>query len=264
MKFAVQENLVPGSTFQEKVDNLQSLGYDGVELRGDGLAGRVGEIRRALEDSGVSATCVCGGYKFGLLFPDKGERAQARDQIRTLLSLAAEVRAQGLILVPIFGPPRLPDLSPWRTSEQLEEELLVEQLGELAEYAGTQGTQLILEPLNRYETHFVRRIEQAVQLCQRVASPHMTVLADVFHMNIEEASIPDALRGAKSWLGYVHLADSNRLLPGMGHIDFAAVFAALSEIAYGGWMSLECGVPEGGGEALGQSLRFMQSLLPNE
>lgn len=263
MRFAVQENLVPGNSFREKIENLQSFGYEGVELRGDGLAARIGEVRRVLKDTGVTATCICGGYKFGLLFPDKDERAQVRQEIRSLLSLAGEVGAEGVIIVPIFGAPRLPDLSPWRTVETVEEELLVEQLAELAEYAGTQGTKLILEPLNRYETHFLRRVHQAVEICARVGSPHITVLADLFHMNIEEVSIPDALREAREWLGYVHLADSNRLLPGMGHTDFSAAFAALKEIGYQGWMSLECGVPEGVGEALARSLRFMQSQLPN-
>ncbi|SEN31171.1 sugar phosphate isomerase/epimerase family protein [Lihuaxuella thermophila] len=262
MKFAAQENLVPGSTFVEKVKNLAAYGYEGIELNGHGLAERLEEVKSALTDSGISATCICGGFRFGFLFPDKDEREQAKQEFKQMLALAAETGATGgVILVPIFGPPQLPDMSPWKTAVEAEEELLVEQLRELAEYAGQQGTKVILEPLNRYETHLLNRLEQAVHICKRVDSPHMTILADFFHMNIEEADIAKAIKEAGEWIGYVHLADSNRLVPGLGHTNFKKGFAALKEIGYKGWMSLECGVPGDQGKTLAQSLQFMKSQL---
>ncbi|MFD1677161.1 sugar phosphate isomerase/epimerase family protein [Alicyclobacillus fodiniaquatilis] len=262
MKFAAQENLVPGTSFREKVENLRKFGYEGVELRGDGLASRVDEIRSTLNETGITATCICGGFKFGLLFPQKEDRLQSREEIKQLLSLAAEVGAKdGVIVVPIFGSPQLPDLTPWKTPLEMEEELLVEQLGELAEYAGQQGTKVILEPLNRYETHYINRLEQAVHICERVKSQHMTILADFFHMSIEESDIASSIRKASDWIGYVHLADSNRLLPGLGHTDFRSGFAALKESGYKGWMSLECGVPGDPAETLAASRRFMASQL---
>lgn len=262
MKFAVQENLVPGASFREKAENLREFGYEGVELRGDHLASRVTEIREALRETGVQATCICGGFKFGLLCPNQTDRAESREQIKELLSIAAEVGAvEGVIVVPIFGPPQLPDLTPWKTARAIEEELLVEQLSELAEYAGQVGTKVILEPLNRYETHFINRLEQAAHICNRVQSPNLTILADFFHMHIEEADIPKSIREAKELIGYVHLADSNRLLPGQGHLDFKSGFAALDEVNYQGWMSLECGVPSNAAEALRDSLNYMRSNL---
>ncbi|GGJ11712.1 xylose isomerase [Alicyclobacillus cellulosilyticus] len=261
MKFAAQENLVPGATFREKVQHLKRLGYEGVELRGDHLAERVQEVKAALRESGIAATCICGGFKFGLLFPNKADREESKAQIKQLLAIAADVGAEGVIVVPIFGGPQIPDLSPWKTAVELERELLVEQLAELAAYAGTQGTKVILEPLNRYETHLLNRLEQAAEICDRVGSPHMTVLADFFHMNIEEADIAASLRAAGRWLGYVHLADSNRVVPGLGHTDFKSGFAALRDIGYAGWMSLECGVPGDPLATLARSLAFMKEQL---
>lgn len=263
MRFAVQENIVPGRSFREKVENLREFGYEGVELRGDELPSRVQEIRSALRETGVTATCICGGFKFGLLFPSAQERKQSREEIKRLLFTAAEVGAMsGVIVVPIFGPPQLPDLSPWKTATELEEELLVEQLVELSEYAGQEGTKVILEPLNRYETHLLNRLEQAAHIYHRVNSPNLTMLADFFHMQIEEVNIATAMKAFASLIGYVHLADSNRLLPGLGHTDFSSGFLALAEAGYTGWMSLECGVQGDPSKGLCESLRYMQASLP--
>ena len=165
-----------------------------------------------------------------------------------------------MIVVPIFHGPLVPDLSPWKSSARIEEELLIEQLHDLAEAAREYGTKLILEPLNRYETHFLNRLEQAVHICEQVGSQHVSILADFFHMNIEEANIGKAIKEAADWLSYVHLADSNRKLPGLGHNNFKEGFEALKEVNYKGWMSLECAVP-GNDVALAQSLEFMKKQL---
>ncbi|MCY0869935.1 MAG: sugar phosphate isomerase/epimerase [Firmicutes bacterium] len=258
MKWAAQENLVPGSSFAQKVELLARIGYEGIELRGDGLPDRVDEVRRGLSASGLKATCICGGFTHGLLFSQREEREASLRQIEPLLQAAGELQAQGVIIVPIFGAPQVPDLSPWRTAAQIEEELLILQLERLARYAQSCGTQVILEPLNRYETHMINRLEQAVAVVKRVNHTHVTVLADVFHMAIEEADLAAAIRGHGRSLGYVHLADSNRQVPGLGHTDFRAVFAALHEVGYAGWMSLECGVPDGE-RSLQETLTFMKA-----
>ena len=164
-----------------------------------------------------------------------------------------------MIVVPIFGPPQLPDMTPWRTARELEEALLVEQLGRLAAYAGECGVTVFLEPLNRYETHLINRVDQALEIKRRVGSPHLRVLADTFHMNIEEADMAAAIRAGGADIGYVHLADSNRIVPGQGHTDFGGVLAALEGIAYKGWMSMECGAPRGE-ESLRESIAFLKSL----
>jgi len=65
------------------------------------------------------------------------------------------------------------------------------------------------------------------------------LLADLYHMNIEEANLADAIRAAGSHVGHVHFADSNRRAAGMGHIDFAPVVAALREVGYTGYLSAE-------------------------
>ena len=101
----------------------------------------------------------------------------------------------------------------------------------------------------------MNRLEQAIELWRDVGLANGGVMADTFHMNIEEASIPDALRSAKGLLRHVHLADSNRAVAGRGHTDFRPILQALLDIGYDGYLSFEVmapsgdpmGIPEGAG-----------------
>jgi sugar phosphate isomerase/epimerase len=116
---------------------------------------------------------------------------------------------------------------------------LCEGLHALAERAARYGVPLIVEPLNRYESNYINRLEEGVELIKSMGSPNIKLLADLFHMNIEEVSIADALRGAARHLGHVHFVDSNRRPAGCGHIDIPAVGRVLSEIGYDGFLAAE-------------------------
>jgi len=243
MKLACQEGMAPGRDLREKVANLERYGYEGIEFGGRGLAERVEEIKRATADSPVKPSTICGGYRGVLLSPNREERELAIKDIRELLFVAAEIGAVGLIFIPLFGPPQIPDLSPYKSAVDLEKELLLELMADLAKDAERTGTTLLLEPLNRYETHLVRTLAHAVELASRINSPGLKIMADFFHMSIEEQDIPQSIREAGDWIYHVHLADSTRLLPGYGHTDFRAGFAALKEVGFDKYMAVECGIP---------------------
>ncbi|MFN4180342.1 MAG: TIM barrel protein, partial [Armatimonadota bacterium] len=218
MKLASQEGLVPGANLEEKLEKLAAWGYEGVEFWGsEWLLQNISYVRGAVEKAGLKVSTICAGYRGSVLDPDPNVRKQAIEDIKARLTAAAELGAVGLIFVPIFGGPRIPDLSPYKSAVELEMDLLLVVLEELGKHAEQVGAYLLLEPLNRYETHFLRRVEQAVEICEKVDNPYIAIMADFFHMNIEEASIPDAIRKGGKWLKHIHLADSNRLLPGWGH-----------------------------------------------
>ena len=99
---------------------------------------------------------------------------------------------------------------------------------------------VFLEPLNRYEAYYLNTVGKAADLCRAADHTRIQLMADLFHMNIEEADIPNSLRAAAPHLGHVHLADSQRWLPGHGHTDFVSAFRALRETAFDGWLALEC------------------------
>ena len=243
MKLACQENLVAGDSLAEKLAKLEDWGYEGVELMGRTLPERLGEVKQALKGRKIRASSICAGYRGCLLDPDPAQREQAMNDIKELLVIGGDIRAVGLIVVPIFGGPRLPDARPLFDAQGFQRKMFHEQLKELAETAKKAKCTVLVEPLNRYETHWINRLEQAVAIVRRVRSDRVQIMADFFHMNIEEADIPASIKKAGKYIAHVHLADSNRVLPGLGHIDFASGFAALKEVGYKGFMALECGVP---------------------
>jgi len=261
MKLASQEGLAPGRDLSEKLDNLAEYGYEGIEFWGSGIQSRQDEIIKATQNHQVKSSTICAGYGGCLVDGAKSERDKAMSDIKDLLTVAANIGAVGLIMVPVFGDLRINDLSPYKSSRQLTEELLVTLLKELGDHAKEVGSIVLVEPLNRYETHFINRLEQGVDICKRVNNPNVQIMADFFHMSIEEANIPESIKAAGSYIKHVHLADSTRLLPGYGHTDFKSGFAALKEIGFENYMALECGVPGPGEVELPKSANYMKQWL---
>jgi sugar phosphate isomerase/epimerase len=243
MPIAIQEDMLTGSTLLEKFEHARALGVPGIEFWGEGLTEKVPDIAEAMAQTGVLASSVNHGRQGELLSPDPAEREQALAQLRQSIMNACDIGAPGVIFVPHFSAPILPDLSPWKSAAELEIEMLYTHLRTLSDYADAMGISLYLEPINRYETHLLNRLEQAAAVTRRLNHPRVKIVADLFHMALEEADIPAAIRAHGDCIGHVHLADSNRRLPGEGATDFAAAAAALREIGYGGWAAYECGLP---------------------
>jgi len=264
MKIASQIGLLPGSDILEKFEKGKELGFEGIEVLGRELIenpSTIEEHLKASEKSGLKITTICAGYRNFLLDATSQEREKARQDIKKLLEIGNTLGVVGLILIPIFGPPKIPDLSPYKDAISLEKELLLSQLPEIVDVAEKNKCAILLEPLNRYETHFLNRLEQAVEFCEKINSPYLKIMADFFHMNIEEASIPQSIEKAGKWISHVHLADSNRILPGFGHTDFSSGFEALKKINFENYMALECRVPEPAEKSLKKSVEYLKSLL---
>lgn len=261
MKLAIQENLIPGKNFKDKAQNAQRYGFEGVEVWGTSLEERHTEIRKACLGTKIKLSTICAGYRGCLLSPEKEERDTAIKDIKKLLTIGSDLGAVGLIVVPIFGSPQLPDLSPWKRAEDMEKHLLVELLREIGEKAENVGCLCLLEPLNRYETHLLNRVEQAIEIVKKANSPGIKIMADFFHMNIEEAQIDEAIKKGKNLIYNVHLADSNRLLPGYGHTDFKAGFTALKKIGYDEYMALECTVPGSPEKQLPECVKYLKKWM---
>ncbi|MBL8129812.1 MAG: sugar phosphate isomerase/epimerase [Chloroflexia bacterium] len=238
VQVSIREGMTRGETLAEKLTWLESVGLDTVELHTTSLTLPPAELIAAFAASPISVSAIEGIPR--LLDADPAQREAAKSTIRERLDLAAKLGAIGVLVVPQFGRvPALPDLAPFATGAQLERNLLLAQLRELAPAAGASGVSLFLEPLNRYEAYIVNRLEQGSAISEEVG-PQIGVMADFFHMGIEEADIPAAIRANADHLVYVHVADSNRLQPGRGHLDFRPGFRALKEIGYDGPLAIEC------------------------
>jgi len=245
IKISCQEQLLPGKTLQEKYAFARDAGYDGIEVRARGNFGfrdRLPELRQAARDGvPMPSVCVDMPHFFGAFDPEL--RRDAIAQMKSQLSVIAEVAGPGAVACTpaswgMFSR-RLPPFEPPR-SEAEDREVLLEGLTELGQHAAREGATLALEPLNRYEDHMVNRLDQAVDLIRTVGLRSVRVLADTYHMNIEEDEPTSALVKAADFLGHVQVSDSNRFQPGAGHLDWAALLGTLDAIGYDGWLAVEC------------------------
>ena len=268
VKLSCQEQLLPGGSLEEKWEFATGAGFSGIELRaqGDGrFAARLPELRAAARAGVVMAT-VCPETDHFIGDFDAGRRRDAVDQLRSQLSVVAELGGDGVLTPASWGmfSLRLPPFTPPRQPEE-DRKVLLEALVELAGHAAAEGVWLAVEPINRYEDYLVNRLEQAVGLGEEVERAvgvgSVRVCADLFHMNIEEDDLADAITDTGPLIGHVHVDDSNRLQPGTGHLDFAAVFTALHTIGYDRWLGLECRLRGDPPTALAATTRFLARLL---
>ena len=239
MLLAVSENMIPGAGYLEKLRFLRGHGYDGIELFPDTAALETVELKQAMAETDICAPSMRGRTR-NLLSADPAARQDQIEDLKGVCGLAEEFGVGAVIIVPVFGGPRVPDLAPWRSAVELEEALLESILPKIGSIAADHGVTLVMEPLNRYETHFLNTLTHGAALCQRAGHPNVRVMADFFHMHIEEADIAASLAANLPFVSHVHLADSNRDLPGCGHTDFAPAFRVLKQSGYSGAFALEC------------------------
>jgi sugar phosphate isomerase/epimerase len=116
---------------------------------------------------------------------------------------------------------------------------LADALSGLGKRAAAFGVPLLYEPLNRYETNFANTLADGSHILRMLDNDNVKLLADLFHMSIEEADPAAALRAAGKDVGHVHFADSNRRPVGEGHTDMTPIVRALREIGYDGYLSAE-------------------------
>ncbi len=256
-RLSLQDRLVPGGSIREKFDNARRYGFDAIELNEGSV---VDSAREALRD-GVTVSAICAGYRGWLIDPDPEQVRVARSDIRELLELGGQLGV-GCIVIPIYGRTRnLPGNGTGRSHAE-DEALFLEGMRELAQHAEQVGGQLYLEAINRYENDVCVKVADSIRLREQIGSPAVRTMGDVFHMNIEEADMGASLEAAGDSLGYVHLADSQRLEPGQGHLDFRPVFAALDRMGYEGYASMECRLSGDAEEVLPRAVEYLRQQMP--
>jgi sugar phosphate isomerase/epimerase len=215
-----------------------ALGFDAVEVFPPGPeAVDVGALRKLLADHKLALAAVGTGagwvkQRLHLCLPGAAARAKARAFVRSIIDLAGALAAPAII-----------GSMQGRSGEEVDAAAargyLAEALEELGEHARQYGVPLLFEPLNRYETNLVNTLEAGRSLLGSLSTRNVLLLADLFHMNIEEVDMADALREAVGFVGHLHFVDSNRRPAGMGHLAYAPVVAALREIGYDRFASAE-------------------------
>ncbi len=244
MKIALQEGVYNAGGFADFVKDAARWGLDGVEISGDGLPERIGHVASVLDGEGMRAVAVCPGLKGiggSLLSDDESERARAGRDIHALIECCDRLGGAGLVLVPEFGAKKFMALYPDHGDYENRAAVFAERFSYFAHEAQSLGVPVYIEPLNRYEAYFLLTLEQGAKLCRLIGGPAY-VLADMFHMGIEERDPVGAVKRHGAMIGHVHAVDNNRLLPGQGCRDFAPLIEALASHGYSGSLCIESGV----------------------
>lgn len=215
-----------------------ALGYDAVEIFPPGPdAPEFASVPALIERHRLRVAAVGTGAgwvvrKLALTSPDAAVREQARAFIRGIIDVAGR-----------FGAPAIIGSMQGRSEGAVTRAQalgwLGEALEELGDYAVGHGVPLLYEPLNRYETNLLNRLGDTAAWLRTLQTKNVRLLADLFHMNIDEADSTAALREAGPLVGHVHFADSNRRAIGLGQTRIAPIITALRDIGYKGFLSAE-------------------------
>jgi len=244
--------------WQDAAVHLAALDFEGIELAiRDPAAVDAGRLEAALNDAGLVVPAIATGQAYlrdrlSLSSVDDRIRRAAAARLASHVQLAARLRSMvtiGLIRGRIDG------------KREATLARFVDGIKPVLDAGASAGVRLAIEPINRYETDLLVTFDETLEVIDASGAPHLGILADTFHMNIEESVITDALATAAPRLWHVHVADSNRRAPGLGHLDFNRVLATLREIDYQGYLSAAVLPHPDPQESARQTARHLRALL---
>ena len=251
MKFAICNEMFGERSFADTFSTIRKLGYTGVEIApftfAPGVepfdlrqvpAERIVEARMLAEDAGLEVVglhwLLAKTEGLYLTSPDPTVRRRTAEYLRVLAEVCAALGGKIMVL----GSPNQRNLLPgvsYGDAEAYAVEVLHAAIPTCVQFGVTIG----IEPLGPAEGDFIPNAKAGIRLAEMVAAPHCKLHLDVRAMSSEGRPIPEIIRDSREWLVHFHANDPNLLGPGMGDVDFRPIFAALSEINYDGWVSVE-------------------------
>lgn len=226
------------------IAHAKGLGFDGIELHlGSPENIPVEETRQALRENGMEVTfAVTLTDDTNPISPDQSVRENGLAFFKKCMDVASAV-AQ--------GPCEIGGVNyvSWgyftgKARTQQEWDWAVENYRAAAQYAADKGISLAVEPVNRFETHFMNTAEDGVKFCKDVGEKNVKVHLDTYHMIREEKSFYDAIVNTGEYLGYFHACENERGVPGTGLVQWEEVYRALKDANYQGWITIESFVPD--------------------
>jgi D-psicose/D-tagatose/L-ribulose 3-epimerase len=236
-------SLIWTEDFTEKdlplIEKAKELGFDVLDINVAHPERFPAEkVSEKIKEVGIEVVTTIGmPQDSNIIHPDPAVRKQGLNTLKKMVDINVEIGSKiiaGVIYASwgyITGKPRTEQ--EWKWS--------VENMREAAEYAKSNGDiVLAVEPVNRFETHFINIAEDAVKYCKEIGTGNMKILLDAFHMIREEMSFTDAVNiCGREYLGYVHVCENNRGIPGTGLVPWSEFFTALKNIDYDGSLSIE-------------------------
>lgn len=234
---AMTQWIVGNEDLEVSCRRLNQFHYDGIEFAAEPETADLKRDLLLMEKYHLDCRSLCG------IFPENRDltasgsaKDEAMEYLKGSVEMAEALGAKIIIVVPSpvgrAAPPEGKDVREMYDNA-------VSNLKEAAGYCRGTGIRFAIEPINRYETYLVNTVEAACRMAEDVDDPAVGVMADCFHMSIEESSFTKALRRAKDRLLHVHVADNNRLPAGYGHTDFREILRTLNDIGYEGSLTME-------------------------
>lgn len=221
------------------IRRLAKSGYDAIEIEGEPEKYDTKQVKSLLKENNISCFGSVSLMFEGrdLIHADEGIRASTIQYLKDCVTMAKELEGREMTIV----PSQVGKISPMDTPEQ-EWAWAVEGLKEVYDHSEKTGVVLGLEPLNRFETNFLNRHDQALLLAGAVGS-NCGVALDAFHINIEEANLYQAILNTGKKLVAFHVADNNRMAPGMGDYDWVRLVTTLKAAGYNDALTVEFVAP---------------------
>ena len=234
MKLAIH-NWMRAEPLESTIARIAKMGYTHLEIHGTPEDYDTTVVKSLLDKHGIqcwgSVTLML--EERNMLAKDKAQRQLSVQYVLDLAKMVKELGGSVISLVPATVGKIVPEARP-----EEEWEWAVEGIKEVYAYTEANGLKIGIEPINRFETYFINRGDQALALAEAVG-PNCGVCLDTFHMNIEEEDLFATMKKVGSRLVNFHVADNNRLAPGMGHMDWKRIMTTLREIEYNEVLSVE-------------------------
>ena len=224
---------------ERTLKRISSLGYSSIELAGEPRVYPIDETRQLLEKYNVQCrgTVTIQQGARDLTASNPQQRRATVQYMKDVISMCAELGGKIVTVV----PGRVGKMVPTSTAEN-EWKWAVEGLREIAAFALERKVKIGLEPLNRFETYFLKRTDQALALADEVGFG-CGIAFDVFHLALEEKDLLSAMRACGPRIVDFHVADNNRLAAGDGSFDWDEIMSVLTEVGYDGGLAVECMPP---------------------
>lgn len=233
-------NWMRAEPVETTIRRLATYGYDSIEISYDSVelaphAPGTRAVKRMLAEHGIkcygSISLMFSGRD--LIHADPDVRAETVDYLKQCVRMVSDLDGSTMSIVPSEVGKVKAMASPTQ-----EWQWAIEGLKEVRNYAHSLGVRIALEPLNRFETNFLNRHDQALLLAEEVA-PDVGVCLDVYHMNMEESNMFRAIEQAGKRLFDLHVADNNRMACGMGALDWGRLLETCRSIGYNGSLTVE-------------------------
>ena len=232
-------NWMRAEPLEVTVRRLARYGYESIEISGEPDQYDTAEVSRILKENRIrcwgAVTLMLDGRS--LVAGEESAREESVRYVKDCVTMVKELDGHEMTIVPGEVGVVVPASTP-----EVEWGWAVEGMKEIYDHAQQAGVRLAVEPLNRFETYFVSRADQALALAE-ATGPECGVCLDAFHLNIEDADPFQAILDVGDRLVDFHVADNNRMACGMGALDWKRIIGTLKEVGYDGALTVEFVAP---------------------